>query len=219
MEEEEKKRLEDEAEEKGIGVECGCCYCDAPIQHMCQCAEGHLFCLSCLKRCDGRDKLAAQLWPPAHNPPRAVSRCCSYAQEQVFGQGKHELKCMSGDCTVNFTRSQIRRALPDKVLRQWEELERKATLEALAEGGMENIVQCPFCMAAVELPEGVRSVATCGCALCVCVRACCLAVPCRGAQMNVLKCPNTDCERESCRLCKVCTACRSHAHTLGSVLF
>ena len=69
MEEEEKKRLEDEAEEKGIGVECGCCYCDAPIQHMCQCAEGHLFCLSCLKRCDGRDKLAAQLWPPAHNTP------------------------------------------------------------------------------------------------------------------------------------------------------
>ena len=57
---------------------------------------------------------------------------------------------MSGDCTVNFTRSQIRRALPDKVLRQWEELERKATLEALAEGGMENIVQCPFCMAAVD---------------------------------------------------------------------
>ena len=65
--------------------------------------------------------------------------------------------------------------MPAKVLQQWEEAERKSALEALKAGGMENIVQCPFCNAAAELHPDVK----------------------------VFQCPNAECGKDSCRLCKV----------------
>ena len=46
---------------------------------------------------------------------------------------------------VAFTLSQVRRALPEKVLKQWEEADRKAALEALKESGFADIVRCIHC--------------------------------------------------------------------------
>jgi len=101
-----------EAEECGGTVECGCCCDDVAFEEMCQCDEGHLFCLDCLRR---------------------------YAEEQLFGQQKSKLECMSlGEdgkkCKGCFSQDMIKRALPKKVL---EKLEEAAFLSAVESAGLE----------------------------------------------------------------------------------
>ena len=72
---------------------CGCCYGEYAFEDLAQCAEGHLFCTTCLKR---------------------------YAQEATFGQGKVGLKCMSSEgCPATFPKSQLKRALPEHLLRKY----------------------------------------------------------------------------------------------------
>ena len=52
---------EQEYEETGQMIECGCCFGEYPFESMIQCYDGHLFCQSCLHQ---------------------------YAKESVFGHGK-----------------------------------------------------------------------------------------------------------------------------------
>jgi predicted Fe-S protein YdhL (DUF1289 family) len=69
------------AEAEGTMVECGCCYCDYPLNRMVHCdsEEMHWFCLGCAKM----------------------------TAEVEIGKSKYELRCMSTDkCDAGFTMDQ-----------------------------------------------------------------------------------------------------------------
>ena len=94
---------------------CGCCYIEL-LDNMVQCAEGHLFCVDCLR---------------------------GYAQEVVYGQARPPLWCMTEDCDVTFPHSQIQRALSEDELVHYEQ--RLQTEAILMAGLLNQIIRCPHC--------------------------------------------------------------------------
>ena len=129
-----------------IRSECGCCFDDVPVEATVHCQAGHVFCGMCVQR---------------------------YAEEQLFGNGKTQMRCMhmSGTCKEIFAESQLLRAIPPKTMKKYDEARAK---EALALASVSDLVSCPFCMTVVSLPP----------------------------DNSVLDCPNVDCGRSSCRHCK-----------------
>ena len=109
-------------EEEGQKIECGCCYGDAAFEDMVQCLEGHLFCASCLM---------------------------NYAKEAAFGQGKAALVCMSDGCDGTFPMSQLKKALPTNILEKYED---RVQEESLLLAQMDDFVRCPSCDFAAILP-------------------------------------------------------------------
>ena len=120
--------LREEAENNGTAIECQCCYGDYAFEEMCQCGEGHLFCLGCLRR---------------------------YAQEQLFGMNKTVLNCMSeGDdgkpCQGGFDDYTMKRALSKKVMAK---LEEAIFQKAVESAGLDEIARCPKCDFQCILPK------------------------------------------------------------------
>ena len=113
---------DEQYEQEGQKIECGCCYGDAAFEDMVQCLEGHLFCASCLM---------------------------SYAKEAAFGQGKAALVCMSDGCDGTFPMSQLRKALPTNILEKYED---RVQEESLSLAQMDDLVRCPSCDFAAILP-------------------------------------------------------------------
>lgn len=113
---------EQEYEEEGQKIECGCCFGEVAFEEMVQCQDGHLFCLDCLK---------------------------SYAKEAVYGSGKAILRCMTPDCESTFPVSQLQKALPADILTKYEDRMQEESI-LLAE--MEDLVRCPSCGFAALLP-------------------------------------------------------------------
>lgn len=121
----ERERAHKVAVTNGTTIECGCCYGDFALEEMCQCQEGHLFCIECLQR---------------------------YAQEQVFGQQKAELVCLAttGQCTATFDRTQLLHALPAKVMEKYDEA---SFLANLLKANIDGLCKCPKCEFSAILPE------------------------------------------------------------------
>lgn len=124
------KKARLKAEELGTMVECTCCFGDYAPEEMICCIDGHLFCQGCLRR---------------------------YAEEQVFGQGglggegRTELKCMCLDgCEGFFSRHQLEKALDEKVLKKYDELQ--ATL-VLNISGLRGLSKCPECDFQAIVPD------------------------------------------------------------------
>ena len=113
---------DEQYEEEGQKIECGCCYGDAAFEDMVQCIDGHLFCASCLM---------------------------NYAKEAAFGQGKAALTCMSDGCDSTFPMSQLKKALPTNVLEKYED---RVQEESLLLAQMDDFVRCPSCDFAAILP-------------------------------------------------------------------
>ncbi len=158
MEEKDRKLAEElneqEYEETGQGIECGCCCCEYPFDEMVQCLDGHLFCKNCLKK---------------------------YVEESVFGQGQIDVHCMDGSgCKSTFPMSQLKRSLPEqmlnKIMKRVQELEVmkvrlriRARLDLISnQAGIENLHQCPFCDYKAEIANEDDKVFKCA------VSCCCL---------------------------------------------
>jgi hypothetical protein len=87
-----------------ITLECVCCFGDYPIEEICQCEDGHLFCCSCVR---------------------------GYVQEEVFGKNSCELHCLSMDgCALGFSDAMLKKALPAKVLVNFNKLVYRKGVEA-----------------------------------------------------------------------------------------
>ena len=113
---------DEQYEEEGQKIECGCCYGDAAFEDMVQCLEGHLFCASCLM---------------------------NYAKEAAFGQGKAALTCMTDGCDGTFPMSQLKKALPTNILEKYED---RVQEESLLLAQVDDLVRCPSCDFAAILP-------------------------------------------------------------------
>ena len=122
------------AKESNTAVECSCCYDGYDIDDMVACSrEGHLFCVDCLKQ---------------------------YVESQIFGVGNlgvdratkkpaHELKCFHGECLSGFDRRTLEKALPERTLKKYDEIQFNISLQA---AGLANLVTCPKCGFQAELP-------------------------------------------------------------------
>ncbi|KAL7480174.1 hypothetical protein ACHAW6_006854 [Cyclotella cf. meneghiniana] len=116
--------------QKVAQLECNCCFVEFNFEEMVSCRSGHLFCKICLQK---------------------------HTEQRVFGLGNFgvkssttngkakscEILCMHPDgCTSGFHDGQLRRALSEKVMKKYEELQYQAVLE---EANMRDTSKCPKC--------------------------------------------------------------------------
>ena len=105
-------------------LECQCCFGDFAWEDTVVCADGHLFCHSCLVRS---------------------------VQESVYGQGQSVLathcsvRCLSSSaeppCTASVSPDVLRTVLPDDI---YNALQDRTASESLEKSGL-KLVRCPFC--------------------------------------------------------------------------
>jgi hypothetical protein len=104
------------AETAGATIQCPCCCFDVALDEMIACREeGHLFCVDCLKR---------------------------FAENQIFSMGSFgvdhktkkpatDLLCMHSDgCSSCFDIAHLRKALPDKIMAKYNELQYQTVVDA-----------------------------------------------------------------------------------------
>ncbi|KAG9309994.1 hypothetical protein JVU11DRAFT_10028 [Chiua virens] len=106
---------EQEYEDNGAGIECGCCFSEYPFDRMVQCPEAHLFCNSCMT---------------------------SYASS-LLGEHNPNIICMDqSGCKLPFPESELCRFLSSKLLELYYRVKQRKEIEA---AGLENLEECPFC--------------------------------------------------------------------------
>ncbi|KAJ3061811.1 hypothetical protein HDU98_002298 [Podochytrium sp. JEL0797] len=106
-------------DDDGFTMECGCCYVDYSIKAMTQCEDGHLFCLECARK----------------------------AAEVLIGLRKTTLSCLdSSGCKFHFPRAEIERFLTPQVLIGYDRLVQEENLRV---AGISDLTACPFCDYAV----------------------------------------------------------------------
>lgn len=108
---------EQQYEEEGQLIECGCCFGEFPFENIVQCSDGHLFCCKCLE---------------------------SYAKEVIFGSAiaTAELHCMSVDCNRPFPYDQLRKVLTEEEIVKYQEHLQE---DCLSKADLPNLIRCPFC--------------------------------------------------------------------------
>lgn len=131
---EEGEEDEEELEDDGTFVECGCCFSTYPFDRMTACPDAHLFCRSCLRR---------------------------YASTE-FGSQNCVLKCMhTSGCTAVFQESELRRLLPPKLFTLYSRLKQQKELK---DAGLVGLEECPFCdwACVIETSKDVDRLFRCG---------------------------------------------------------
>ncbi|KAI6029930.1 hypothetical protein BKA83DRAFT_4225342, partial [Pisolithus microcarpus] len=106
---------EQDCQEAGVGIECGCCFSSYPFNNMVQCPDAHLFCKSCMT---------------------------SYSST-LLGEHNPNIVCMDqSGCKLPFPESELKCFLTSKMLELYERVKQRKEIEA---AGLENLEECPFC--------------------------------------------------------------------------
>mmetsp|Transcript_14906 Transcript_14906/g.22963 ORF Transcript_14906/g.22963 Transcript_14906/m.22963 type:complete len:674 (+) Transcript_14906:61-2082(+) len=118
-------------------LECNCCFVDYPFEEMVSCrSAGHLFCKTCLQkhteqRVFGLGSLGVKNGSTHNNNSKNASKAL-------------EILCMhSSGCTSGFHEGQLRKALSEKVLKKYDEMQYAAVIEQANTTG--DISRCPKC--------------------------------------------------------------------------
>lgn len=119
-------------------LECNCCFVDYPFEEMVSCrTAGHLFCKTCLQkhteqRVFGLGNLGVQ------NTTNNNVKSSKNASKAL------EILCMhSSGCTSGFHEGQLRKALSEKVLKKYDEMQYDAVIQQANTNG--DISRCPKC--------------------------------------------------------------------------
>ena len=104
------------AERAGATMECPCCCFDVAVDEMIACRdEGHLFCVDCLRRF-------------AENQIFTLS---SFGIDRTTGRPATDLLCMHSEgCSSGFHVAHLRKALPEKIMAKYDELQYRAAVDA-----------------------------------------------------------------------------------------
>jgi len=116
--------LPPDQEEEG-DIECGCCFTSYSFQNMIQCAEGHLFCRTCIVQ---------------------------YA-ENLLGSQNCAIICIDqSNCKEPFPEVELERVLSPKLLELYHRIKQR---KEIAAAGLEGLEECPFCdfKLVIENPE------------------------------------------------------------------
>ncbi|KAI6097248.1 hypothetical protein F5141DRAFT_473812 [Pisolithus sp. B1] len=135
---------EQDCQETGGGIECGCCFSSYPFENMVQCPDAHLFCKSCMT---------------------------SYSST-LLGEHNPNIVCMDqSDCKLPFPESELKRFLTPKILELYERVKQIKEIEA---AGLENLEECPFCEYKCVIENEMEKLFRCENAVCgaVTCRAC-----------------------------------------------
>ncbi|KAL4072366.1 hypothetical protein V8B97DRAFT_1958637 [Scleroderma yunnanense] len=109
------KANEEQDDETGDGIECGCCFSSYAFDKMVQCPEAHLFCMTCMT---------------------------SYSST-LLGEHNPNIVCMDqSGCKLPFPESELKRFLSSRLLELYERVKQRKEIEA---AGLENLEECPFC--------------------------------------------------------------------------
>ena len=110
-------------------LECKCCYVEYEFESMVSCRSGHLFCGTCLQK---------------HTEQR-VFGIGNFGVKPTEGQQTSkalEILCMTSGCASGFREGQLRKALSDKVMKKYDELQFAAVIESAQ---MKDVFKCPKC--------------------------------------------------------------------------
>ena len=125
-------------------LECNCCFVEYPFEEMVSCrSAGHLFCKTCLQkhteqRVFGLGNLGVVAKKNDGNNNKASTNNASSNKAL-------EILCMhSSGCTSGFHEGQLRKALSEKVLKKYDEMQYAAVIEQ-ANSTTGDISQCPKC--------------------------------------------------------------------------
>ncbi|KAF8816828.1 hypothetical protein BYT27DRAFT_6378451 [Phlegmacium glaucopus] len=118
-EKEEDKRVEedeeDSREDDGTTIECQYCFAEYPLSKIVQCPEAHLFCSTCVS---------------------------TYVATQL-GNSNSSLTCIHySSCSLPFPPSELKRILPVKSYKLYEQLEQQ---KQIMQAGLMGFEMCPFC--------------------------------------------------------------------------
>ncbi len=98
--------------------------------------------------------------------------CIRRSSEELIGQTKIKFPCLGGECKTEFSMVTLQQVLSSKM---FSNLLRKIQEEEIRQADIPDLVTCPFCSFATIMPD---------------------------ESDKVLKCLNSECLKESCRLCK-----------------
>ena len=111
-------------------LECKCCYVEYEFESMVSCRSGHLFCGTCLQK---------------HTEQR-VFGIGNFGVKPTEGQQQTskalEILCMTSGCASGFREGQLRKALSDKVMKKYDELQFAAVIESAQ---MKDVFKCSKC--------------------------------------------------------------------------
>ena len=147
------------SEKDGTTLECQCCYAEFARMEMVSClANGHLFCVDCVKRYTeerifgygdlgkdgGRDGSVVPFNGKVNHNNNdeggrsAPSKNESSEKSDYKSSGAFELSCMhTSGCSSSFSFSQVEKALPDKVLKRYNEIQASLVVK---KAGLEHVL-------------------------------------------------------------------------------
>ena len=128
-------------------LECQCCFAEHDYEDMVSCRlGGHLFCMTCLQRHTEQRVFGVGnfgVTPAADAVTNAADGTVNGARRRVRPSSRAlEILCMASDCTSGFREGQLRRALSEKVLKKYNELQYAAVIE---NANMKDVSRCPKC--------------------------------------------------------------------------
>ncbi|KTW26163.1 hypothetical protein T552_03054 [Pneumocystis carinii B80] len=109
--------------DKGLLIECGCCFFEYAWETLAYCSEGHIVCKKCLEKT---------------------------VQEGIYGQGnlrgQLRIKCIFSNiesvCTGFYSKDILKNSLPSDLLKAYED---SLKFRCIFDSSCQNLVTCPFC--------------------------------------------------------------------------